>query len=58
MGAWIEVIGYEGVDGNMGGNSIALDITKAKGCLREPESSHSQSIFVWNSKTGLIAHSP
>jgi hypothetical protein len=57
-GAWIAVIGYEGVDGNIRGNSTASDFTKAEGCLREPESSHVKSIFVWNGKTGLIAHCP
>jgi hypothetical protein len=44
-GAWIAVIGYESVDGNIRGNSTASDFTKAEGCLREPESSHVKSIF-------------
>jgi hypothetical protein len=37
-GAWIAVIGYEGVDGNIRGNSTVSDFTKAEGCLTEPES--------------------
>jgi hypothetical protein len=49
-GAWIAVFGYEGVDGNISGNSTALDFSKADSCLREPESSHIKSIFVWNGK--------
>jgi hypothetical protein len=57
-GAWIAAIGYEGVDGNIRGISTASDFTKGEGCLREPESSHVKSIFVWNSKTGFIAHCP
>jgi len=32
-GAWIAVNGYEGVDGNVRGNSTASDFTKAQGCL-------------------------
>jgi hypothetical protein len=57
-GAWIAVIGYMGVDSNIRGNSTASDFTKAEGCLREPERSHVKSIFVWNGKTGFIAHCP
>jgi hypothetical protein len=56
MGAWIAVIGYDSLDGNIRGNSTSSDITKAEGCLREPESSSVKSIFVWNSKTGHMAH--
>jgi len=39
-GVWIGVIGYEGVDGNIRGNSTASDCTKAEGCLSESESAH------------------
>ena len=39
-GASITVIGYNGVDGNIRGNSATSDFTKAKGCLRQPHSSH------------------
>jgi len=55
---WIVVIVYKGVDGNIGGNSTASDFTEAEGCLREPESCHVESMFVWNGKTGFIAQCP
>jgi len=58
VGAWIAVIGYKGIDGNIRGNSTASDFTKAEACLREPESSHVKSIIVWNGKTGFISHCP
>jgi len=58
MGAWIAVIGYESVDGYIRRNSTASDFTKAEGCLRESESSHIKSLFLWNGRTGLIAHYP
>jgi len=54
--AWIAVIWYEGVDGNIRGHSSASDFTKAAGWLREPESSHVESIVVWNSKPRFITH--
>jgi hypothetical protein len=56
--AWIAVIGYEGADGNIRGNSTASDFTMAEGCHRQPERSHVKSIFGWNGKIGFIAHCP
>jgi len=55
---WIGVIAYDGVDGNIRGNSTTSNFTKAKGCLRDPESTHAKSIFVWNGITGFTAHCP
>jgi hypothetical protein len=57
-GAWIAVTGHESINGKIRRNSTASDFTKAEGCLREPESSHVNSILVWNGKTGLITHFP
>jgi len=58
IGTWIAVIQYKDVDGNFRGNSAASDFIMGKRCLREPESSHIESRFVWNSKTGFIVHCP
>jgi len=57
-GAWLAVIGHEGVDVNIRGNSTTSDFTEAKGFLKELESSQVKSIFVWNSKTRFIRHCP
>jgi len=54
-GAWIAVIGYEGVVRNNRMNSNEWVVTKAGGCLRDSESSHVESIFEWNRKTRFIA---
>jgi hypothetical protein len=58
MGAWIAVIWYEGVDGNIRGYSTTSDFTEAEGCLTESETSHVKSIFVLIGKTGFFAHYP
>jgi hypothetical protein len=57
-GAWIVVIGYEGIDGNFRGNSTTSDTIMAEGCSRESEKADATSIFEWNSKTEFISHCP
>jgi len=53
---WIAVVGYKGVDCNNTAYWTASDPIKSEGCLREPESAHVKSIFLWNGKTRFIAH--
>ena len=55
-GASPALVGYEGIDGNIRGNSTTSDLTKAKGCLRVPNSSYVKPITVWNGKNVFIAH--
>ena len=48
--AMIEVIGYEGIDGNIGRNPTPWNFIQAEVCLRVPASSHDKSILWWNGK--------
>jgi hypothetical protein len=57
-GAWTAVVGYEGVDGNIRGYLTTSDFTNTNRCLGELEHCHVMPIFLWNGKTGFIAHCP
>jgi len=56
--AWTAFIGYKGIDGNISGSSMALELNMAEDCLREPESTYAISILVLNGETRFITHCP
>jgi len=58
IAVWIAVIGFKDVDGNIRGNINSFNFIKAKGWLREPESTQVKSILVQNGRFRFITHCP